>query len=183
MFIKTSIRDQKGFTLLEVIVTMVIIGFLGLGISSMFLDTIEGYILAKVANEKFQKTGYAMERLLRETKTMDEINQISSTSILFKRDGINFGIALVGSNLNIIRAMAVPTAGRPGSVLLDNVTAFSLVFENNIGNTWTRPSDNSLTGLSKIKIQLTVIILENQTRTFYFEVNPLYNNMVNGPTS
>jgi prepilin-type N-terminal cleavage/methylation domain-containing protein len=174
-------NKARGFTLFELIVTLAIIGLLGLGIGTMFLKAVEGYVLARTANEKFQKISYAMDRLLRETKNMDELTQISSTAIQYQRDGVDFGIALVGSDLRMIRASAVPTGSRPGSVLLDDVTSFSFSFEDSSGNAWTIPADNSVTGLSKVIVRFTVRIVNNSTRQYALEVNPLYNNMVNGP--
>lgn len=172
---------SKGFTLFELIVTLAIIGLLGLGIGSMFLKAVEGYVMARTANEKFQKISYAMDRLLRETKNLNDIFQTTSTSIQYARNGVDFGIALVGTDLRIIRAAGLPSGTQAGSILLDEVTSFSISFEDGSGNTWTIPADNSATGLSKIVINITVKIINNSTRQYSLEVNPLYNDMVNGP--
>lgn len=174
--------NTNGFTLIELIVSMVIIGLIGFGASLFFVYAAKGYMLTRANTELFQKTNLAMERLIRETKQMDTVYSVSATSISFQRDGEDFGISLVGTDLKLIRSSQLPDASTPGSTLIDNVSAFNLSFEDADGNTWTVPADNSLTGLSRIIIQLTIDI-ENTSRTFTMEVNPVYNDTINGPTS
>jgi len=171
-----------GFTLIEVIVTLVFMGIMGLGASYFLVYAVEGFILAKANNEVFQKTNIAMERLVRETKNLNELYQISANSMRFERDGTRFGLALVGSNIRLVRANTIPADNNTGSVLIDNINSFAITFQNASGTAWTIPADNSITDLSKITITIQVAI-QNTSRTFTVEINPLYNNMVNGPIS
>jgi len=177
----TRTINDKGFTLIELIATLVITSIIGLGVSSFLVYGVEGFMLAKANNEVFQKANLAIERLIRETNNLDEIYETTPNSIHYKRDGQEFGIALVGTNIQLNRAGSI-TDATPGSILIDNITAFSLQFEDVDGSNWTIPADNSITGLSIIKISMTIAI-QNTTRTFSVEINPLYNNMVDGPTS
>jgi len=173
---------NQGFTLIEVIVTLGLMSFIGLGATYFLVYAVEGFMLARANNEVFQKTNIAMERLVRETKNMNELYQISPTSMRFERDGTRFGLALVGSNIRLVRANTIPTNNNTGSVLIDNINSFAITFQNTDGTVWTVPADNSITDLSKITITIQVAI-QNTSRTFTIEINPLYNNMVNGPTS
>ncbi|MBU1344526.1 MAG: prepilin-type N-terminal cleavage/methylation domain-containing protein [Proteobacteria bacterium] len=173
----------KGFTLIELVLTLVILSFIGLGASAFLVYGVEGFLLARANNEVFQKANLAMERLVRETKNFDQISQISAGSMLYQRNGITFGVALVNGNIRMIRGgAAIPSANNPGSVLIDNINAFTLNFWDVNGAGWAIPADNSLTGLARITISMTVNV-SNTIRVFTVDINPLYNNMVNGPTS
>ncbi len=66
-----------------------------------------------------------------------------------------FGLLLTGNETRLIRAGTIQNASH--------------------GTAWS-------TGLSKEIITLRLSI-QNTTRTFIVEINPLYNNIVNGPTS
>ncbi|MBU1196231.1 MAG: prepilin-type N-terminal cleavage/methylation domain-containing protein [Proteobacteria bacterium] len=178
----TEIKNHGGFTLIELIVSLAIIALIGFGASSFLIYASKGFLLTRANIETFQKINLAMERLIRETKNMETIWAISSDSIRYQRDGQNFGIAQTGDTIRMTRSNSLPGAGSPGAILMDHVNSFSLGFEDINGNPWTVPADNRLTGLSKINIQITVNI-ENTTKTFTMQVNPFYNDMVNGPTS
>jgi len=173
---------QKGFSLFELIAVLIILGFIGLGASTFLVYGVDGFMLAKANTDVFQKTNIALGRLFHETKNLDEIYEIHSNSIRYRRDGQAFGVALVDDKIRIIRANAIPDKNNLGSVLMDNVNSFSLGFKDIDGNNWAVQSNNSLTGLLKIIINLNVAI-KNTSRVFSVEVNPFYNNMVNGPTS
>lgn len=174
--------NQNGFSLLEMIAVLIILGFIGIGASTFMVYGVDGFMLAKANNEVFQKTSIAIGRLFHETKNLDEIYAFNSTSIRYRRDGQAFGIAKVGNKLRIIRANAIPKKGNLGSILMDNVKSFSISFKDIDDNNWTVQSNNSLTGLLKIIISMNVAI-ESTARVFSIKVNPYYNNMVNGPTS
>lgn len=172
---------EKGFSLIEIIATLLIIGILGIGVASYFAYSVEGFLLARANNEAFQKVNTALERLVRETKNMDSIFQVGAGSMRYSRDGTNFGIARVGNTVRLIRADSIPTAAT-GAVLIDDVSGFGLQFLDAAGTAWTMPGDNSLTGLSRIVITLTVNVYD-ASRTFSVDINPLYNNTIDGPTS
>ncbi|MBT4970170.1 MAG: prepilin-type N-terminal cleavage/methylation domain-containing protein [Bacteroidetes bacterium] len=173
---------QNGFSLFELIAVLIILGFIGLGASTFLVYGIDGFLLARANNEVFQKTNIAMGRLFNEAKNLDEIYAINSNSMRYRRDGQAFGLALVGNKLRILRANQIPASGNLGSILMDNVNSFSISFKDINNNNWIIQSNNSLTGLLKIIISMNVAI-ENTARVFSVEINPFYNNMVNGPTS
>lgn len=173
---------QNGFSLFELIAVLIILGFIGLGASTFLVYGVNGFMLAKANTDVFQKTNIALGRIFHETKNLDEIYEIHSDSIRYRRGGQAFGLALVDDKIRIIRANAIPDKNNLGSVLMDHVNSFSLAFKDIDGNNWAVQSNNRLDGLLKIIINLNVAI-ENTSRVFSIEINPFYNNMVNGPTS
>lgn len=164
------------------VVTLLITGLIGLGAASFLADSAQGFLMSRASGQAFQKTGIALERLLREFKHMDTISQASNAGIVFGRTGTHFGLSLVGTDLKLIRDNSLPGEGR-GSILLDHVSGFELDFFDADGNAWAVPGDMSLTGLSRVRIRVTVTVYDTASRTFTLEVNPLYNNTVNGPVS
>ncbi len=172
--------NNRGFTLIELIVSLTIVALIGFGASSFLVYAANGFMLTRANIETYQKTNIAMERLIKEIKNIDSIFEISADSIRYQRDGQRFGIALVGSNIKLIRGNSIPNEGT-GSILINNINAFSLEFVDVDGDAWLLPADNRLTGLSIISIQI-IVAIENTTKTFTIQINPFYNEMVNGPT-
>lgn len=175
------IKKTHGFSLIELIAVIVIMGIIGLGASLFLSYAVKGFVIAHANSEIYQKSNIALERLSREMKHMDEIYQFTNTSILFQRDGDTYGVAKVSDTIQISRNSGIPGPSG-GSVLVDNVNTFSIFLEQADGSSWSVPINNDLTGLSNVRISLTINI-EGTTRNFTIEMNPVFNNMVNGPTS
>jgi len=182
--------NQKGFTLIEIIVCLILLGIIGIGVALYFVNAVEGFLLTKATNEAAQKVNLALERLSREIKNMDYVNQQGDKYICFSRDNTDFCIAKVNSEIQMNRSNTLPSAGSAGNVLIDNVTGFSLKFwqgSDTTTGTWTMPvstdSDyQTLTGLSRVTITLVLEIFDNITRTFTIDINPLYNSTVDSAT-
>lgn len=173
--------NQNGFTLIEIIATMVIMGIIGIGAALFLTHAAQGFLLARTNQTVYQKANIAMERLLLEMKYMDQVTSINTNSIQYERNDQAFAIALVSGTIKLNRGRQLPDADT-GFVLIDDVARFNLSFENTNGNPWTIQANNSLSGLTKVNIDVTLTI-EGTTRRFTIDVNPLFNDMVNGPTT
>ncbi len=172
---------EEGFSLVEMIATLVILSIMGIGVAMYFVYNAQSFLMARATNEAYQKTSLAVERLAREIKKMDTVSQAATGTLRYSRDGTDFCVYLEGTNVRLSRSTAVPASGN-GPILIDNISAFSLQFLDGSGNDWSLPSDNSLTGLSRVVITLTVDIY-NSSRTFSIDINPLFNNTVNSTTT
>ena len=171
----------SGFTLIELIAVILLMGLLVLGGTSFMTYGVRGFTLVGTHVDFLQKSGLAMERLIREMENMDRVYQAGAAGVRFRRDGDDYGIALAGNEIRIIRSNALPGDGQ-GAVLADNITAFSLNFQDPSNSTWTPDANNSLRELARVEISFTMTI-EGLSRQFDMVVNPTYTDMLNGPAS
>jgi prepilin-type N-terminal cleavage/methylation domain-containing protein len=154
-------HNKKGFTLLEVIVSLVLIGIIAAIAGIGLVQITEGYVLARKNAETVQKAQIAMTRMIKELGSIMTISSSSATSITYTRSGsVTNTIQLSGELVQI-----------SGSTLIDNVTAFSLTYYDAADSTTTTAAS-----IRRINISLTVRGADNQTADFknYVKILELY---------
>ena len=79
-FIKTlpAIRPQKGFTLVELIVTLVLVGIIGTFTTLFMYTGLNGYLRAKDTSEGALKAQIALDRISLELRDINDISDFSS---------------------------------------------------------------------------------------------------------
>jgi prepilin-type N-terminal cleavage/methylation domain-containing protein len=172
--IQPSIRAQKGFTLVELIVTLVLVGIIGTFTTLFMYTGLNGYLRAKDTSEGALKAQIALDRISLEMKDISNISNFNSNTnidytcesetLLFSRriryDSANDKILLsVAGNEN---------------VLLDDVQTFSLTTTSKDLNYY---ADGNLE-VESIQVNFTVGEIE---RSFSARIFP--RNMVDDPTS
>ena len=166
----------SGFTLIEVIATLILVGIVGVFASFGVVNLTNGYIQSVSNNASSSKAAVALNRIYRELSTLDAISTAQQDSILFSREADDVEIALVGSAIRM-RAGAVPTV-TTGPILIDNVDSFSLAYFQDDGSVWD--DTQNINQLARITVEF--ILSNNGTPvTFRMTVNPIYNNTYNGP--
>lgn len=167
--------NEKAFTLLEVIISLVLIGILA-AIAGMGLVKItEGYVFSKKNAETVQKAQIAMARIVKElgaaekasaaataittagTNSVTYTRRESSGSTTFITNTITF------SNPNI--TVQVGSGGTPTILIdnvTDNVTGFPLAYFDAAGGTLSVPVAVP-SNIRRIDIALTVIGANNQS--------------------
>ena len=158
--------SKKGFTLVEMIVTLLIVGLLaaigGLGI----VEAIKGYLTVKNNETTTQKAQLAISRITREIQEMINVPQnASSTSLPIT------GTANCASNSNCVRTIAlvgnqlVISAGSNVDTLIDNVTSLKFTyFSANVPyTTWAPGNDAHLNGVG---VNMTITTPSGQSVTF-----------------
>jgi len=144
---------SAGFTLIEIIVSLVIVGILA-AIAGMGLTTgIKGYLFAKENAHMSQKAQLAMARLNREMMELLDIVTPTSSSIIYEHTSGNRAIAKVGSTIKVRDGSALPDTSN-GDILIDNVTSFTLSYFK-ADQTWV-PGTDSLQLLSAIRIDMEI---------------------------
>ena len=125
-------RNARGWTLVEVIMVMVIIGILAAFIGPMLLNALNAYDRTQLTVNTYGKMRYAMERMAREiaavrrnaadTTDFDVTTMTAGTFAFFKEDGTQVTITLAGTDLNLTYA------GTGTGLLADGVGALAFAY-------------------------------------------------------
>ncbi len=169
-------KKDAGFTLIEVIVTLVLLGIMGALAGMLIATGVQGYISVNANNELSQKAQLALDRMILEFEDISNISAISTVTPDYicytlryydvptdSTIDVNRCIGLVGSQIKIVAGAAPPAAGT-GSVLIDNVNAFQLNFYSITTDAFTGTFTgngswvpaSTISDLASIKIVLTL---------------------------
>jgi len=169
-------KGSKGFTLIEMIVVLVLVGILSAIAGIGLVQGVQGYIFATENAEISQKGQMVMARLSRELQEVSEIYSSSPTSIAFKNTYGDYALAKVGGEIRIIEGQTPPTAST-GDILVDGVNSLTLTYDP------TTFSD--IRTLATIQVDLVLNRTDSSgipTASFTTEINPRNTGNYNGPT-
>ena len=134
-------RASRGFTLMELVVTIVLLGILGAVGSSMVGNTMNTAYHTTHNHASASQARYAAERVAREIREMAylvsgyHITSMTATNLAFtKEDGTSVTIASSGGNLTM-------SYGGTTSTLTNQVSAFALVYLDQLGTVTTSTAD------------------------------------------
>lgn len=125
------IPGQRGLTLLELIVTMVILGIIAAAASFFFANGMQGYQLNRSAADLALKSQIALERLSLELRDMNglsggsQVAVVPDVSIQYASDSLPSPRA-IGYDATSKTLYLSRTPGVGEHTLLDQVTAFTL---------------------------------------------------------
>jgi len=164
--------DEKGFTLIEVIVTMILVGITAALAGMWIVSVANGYIFAKMNASTTQKAQLAMTRLVKEFSAISAITAATADSITYTRNNSTLGsltgqiVSKIGGDLKLNTA----------NTLTDSVNTFVLSYCDDIITTSGTPSQTcgaSWSSTSRIiVITLTITGANNTTSTFTQRVTP-----------
>ena len=158
--------DDSAFTLIEVIVSLILIGIM-VSIAGMGLVAVtRGYVFAKKNADTLLKSQVAMARIAKELSAIrpDATGVISSAtnaSIAYTNGvaGVGHTISLSGTLLRI-----------DGITLIDNVTTFSLAYADaagtDLGIGASSPAQSVLNSIRRMVISMTIRGADNVDSTF-----------------
>jgi len=160
--------NKKGFTLIEVIVTLVLVGITAALAGMWLVSVVNGYIFTKMNANTVQKAQLAMTRLVREFSAI-AVTSASGTGITYTRtdsalNPVTVVVSRVGNELKINEN------NTGNNTLTDRVSAFALAYCDSPDST-SCPSTWSSTS-KIIEITLTLTGAENTTSTFVQRVAP-----------
>jgi prepilin-type N-terminal cleavage/methylation domain-containing protein len=158
--------DEKGFTLIEVIVTLVLVGITAALAGMWIVSIANGYIFAKMNASTLQKGQLAMTRLTKEFTSIRAVTAwIPPNTITYDR---------TDSALGLVTGQTVQKSGSllqlKGNTLTDNVSAFTLAYCDD-----TTPASCQATWSSTsriIEINLTLTAADSTPVTFTQRVTP-----------
>ena len=171
-------KNSSGFTLLEIVLVLIIVGIITLFSTFGLIDVMKGYIQNRQYIESALKLNIAVSRIYRELKELHGIYGISSDRISYLRDDTHYAIALVDNEIKMSLNSTYPNEDF-GYVLLDRVSSFNLSPKKSDGSNWTL--SDAISDLGRIDVGITLDT--NPPIEVSFSVNPWFNDTYNGPGS
>lgn len=173
-------RTARGFTLIEIILSMVLLSMVGLVFVAAMTYATQTYLFAVDMVEITQKSRLALTRAFIELQEMngpDDGNRANDDGNDFHfvdRNGNSMRLQRTGGQVLLNGNLLIDELGEYGSENLLN-------FSTETGGTWN-PASDDFDELYEIEIR---IILDadfaDTDRTFVTTVNPLYTNVLRAP--
>lgn len=161
---KIKKKDERGYTLIEVIVTLILVGITAILAGMWIISVANGYIFTKMNMDTTQKAQLAMTRLEKEFAVINTVTAASPSSITYTRPDISSGsitttVSLSGKLLQI-----------DGNALTDNVSSFTLAYCDDVTSTSCAATWSSTSRI--IVITLTIEGANHIQSTFTQRVVP-----------
>jgi prepilin-type N-terminal cleavage/methylation domain-containing protein len=179
-----KIKREKGFTLIEVIVVLILMGIMGAVLATVIVTAVDGFFFTRDSAIKSQKAQLALARIGRELLDITNINSNpTSASVAYTTSYGQFQIVKTGNQITLEKTDTPVIAAQ---TLIDDVSAnygsdSFLVYTNSGGSAWTYTA-NDISALYQIKV---VIKLNGyagvQTLNFETTINPRNNTLSNAP--
>ena len=119
-----AIGQQKGFTLVELIVTIVLVGIIGTFTTLFMYTGLNGYMRAKTTAEGALKAQIALDRISLELRDIDEISSFAENAQI---DYTSRSGTLTGNRTILYNAGYIFIDGGNGAKeLLDEVSSFNM---------------------------------------------------------
>jgi prepilin-type N-terminal cleavage/methylation domain-containing protein len=153
---------QRGFTLVEIIMVLLLCGVVSVFASFGFTTVLQGYTLYKTGTDVSRKSQLVMARIIKEFSYIDGITSSSLTTIGYQAE---YPPAFSTSGINTL-SYAGDRITLNGQILADKIVAFQLRychFQFDSGtNTYIEVCNNSHSSDTKV-IAVSFTITENGT--------------------
>jgi prepilin-type N-terminal cleavage/methylation domain-containing protein len=138
--------NQKGFTLIEVIASLILVAILAVMVGFFFVQITKSYILTKQNAEAVQKAQIAITRIVKELSASTSLSSPTAASVTYTRP------TAVTNTISIANGL-VQISGTTNGTITDNVVTASSSFAyfDAAGNTTANPAS-----IKRIDVTLTV---------------------------
>ena len=187
-------KSSAGFTLIEVIASLVLMSIVGVVAAMALVQGIQAYAITRTSSETVQRAEYALNRIKLQFMEMDAVTAASSESITFtsnKTIGLEgiYTIVRSGNQINIVKdGVSNPLltgVGTGGTFLTyTNNAGDAWVPTDGFGSTSTCPSSTHCCSSSLNSITINLIITRSGGGgdfTFTTSINPRNNECTDGP--
>lgn len=187
-------NSQKGFSLIEVVVSLVLVGIMAAVAGMVVLRGVEGYLLAKENLALVQKSQAALTRISLELHNMTVLSTVASSPFCINykvRPGqgqsvaaVDRSLGVVGDEIKIVNSAVCPTGGT-GDVLSDGISTLQMNYYKSSDAYSGNGSWTVADGLSQLYVvKLTMGMnhsFAGSAVTFSTFVNLRRNGTYNGP--
>jgi prepilin-type N-terminal cleavage/methylation domain-containing protein len=198
-------KSSAGFTLIEVIASLVLMSIVGAVAAMGLVQGVKLYALTRTSSETVQRAEYALNRIKLEFMNMDSVTAAGADTITFTSNKTyntlrpterplftSYTFTRTGPPTNAINLTVTPPAGATSTnVLITGLGTYGtglLTYRNNAGGAWVPASGfgspNTCTANSLHDITINLIIPRSDgggDLTFTTSVNPRNNECVDGP--
>jgi len=155
-----KLYKQKGFTLLEIIVSIVVVTIIAVIASNGIIGIVKGYTFSRKNALTVQQGQITMARLKKELSNIKSVSSGAATSITFTRssDGSTHTISWAGGNSPLLI---------DGDTLVSPINSFNLAYYDSYNSSASSYSAST----SIIEITLQLMGPENSAMNFADRVN------------
>lgn len=186
----TSLNDKRGFTLLEIIAALIVLGIVAIVLGNLIVYGMQHYVLARDANELSQKAQLAMARLNRELIEMTAVSAASADQIDYTipktppsctlDTGCQYSIKRAGSRITMEGTNPVTTARvLIDGLTVDNAGSHFLSYVAADGTAWAAAS--GFNTLAQIRVQIFLSTAAGNSSNYRGTINPRANGGLVAP--
>ena len=147
-------KKNKGFTLVEIVIAIVIVGIVSTIIGAMLLGTIKAWTFKFNRNDILWDGRLALDRMTREIRTIRNSTSVTTASAAQLRfiDTNNTDITYSLSSTNLNR-----TANGTANLLAENVSSLAFTYYDSSGTVIPVPTVSpSATNIRRVRVSLTL---------------------------
>lgn len=169
-------QKSSGFTLIEVIVTLMLVSVLAMAAGFGIVEVARGYQAARENGRMAQTAQIALLRISRELMELESVSVAGNSAITLSGPNGNRAIALFGTEIRLDE----DTDAADGEILIDRVAAFQIRYEDPDSQPWTGAMP--MNQLARIDIRLELSRKDGMDPVaFTTGINPRNNGTLNAP--
>jgi type II secretory pathway pseudopilin PulG len=151
---KRKLLNKKGFTLIEIVTSLIIIMIISVIAGMGLIEISKGYVFYKKNSSTAQQGQIAMTRLKKEISNIQSVTSSSANSITYKRCSDSSPPCGTLKDVTISRAGSNSPLLIDGDTLIGPVTSFSLTYCDFYTPCLSPSSYSSTTSIIEITLQL-----------------------------
>lgn len=163
-------KKNKGFTLVELVIVITIVGISAVTIGTILLGTVKAWTFKFNRSDILWDGRLAINRIAREIRTVrDNASVTTASSSQFRFiDAGNVDITYSLSSTNLNR-----TENGTANLLAENVSSLSFTYYDAVGAVIPSPTVSPVTNIKRVRINLTLI---KNGQTFYLQSDSMPRN-------
>ena len=147
-------KSSAGFTLIEIIASLILMSFVGVVAAMGLMQGIKAYVMTRTSSETVQQAEYALNRLKLELMNMDSVTVAGADTITFTSDktngrttGTSYTFTRNGTEIDL----TVTPPGAPANALIKGLGTYGagtgiFTYLNNAGGAWAQTDGFGSTG-------------------------------------